>query len=127
MIKIKVNLPYKKPDETDARDLTLALLTIGASSKYKKELDGQKRRIFGRIQRFLDEAIEKQADFIEVETAEFEFIKKLLGDDVSYPAIEAQNVLLLEDEIERVSDELKKEKETKEETPKAKTEAKDKE
>ena len=117
MIKFKVNIDYKRKEEAVEKlsnsELTLDYITTAVATCYKDGLSGSKRRMFGRIQRKIEDAIDKNEDTIELEVAEFDFIRKTFDDDkATLPAHVSQYVNLLEDEIEATKDANKKKKET---------------
>lgn len=102
-----INLPYQTEAEKVKSDtklsnseLTLDYLTYAVNQKYPNGLEGQLRRIWGRIQRTLDQAIEANDDGVVLETAEKEFILKAFK-DVKFPAKIAKFVIMLEDEIDK--------------------------
>ncbi len=106
MIKVKTNLDYKfKYSEEELKDLdgtktdvTLNYLASAINSKYKDGLEGQKRRIWGRIQKKFDLIVETKVHEIEIEDAEKDFIVDAFK-DAKYPANMAVTVSYFEDEF----------------------------
>ena len=72
---------------------------MAVSQKYKDGLEGQKRRIFGRIQRKIDDAIDNKKDEIELEQAEKDFLRGVFKDEVKLPPLASKYIMVLEDEI----------------------------
>jgi len=103
---MKVNLDYKltakekEEIKISSQELTSNWITSGVASKYKDGLHGQLRRVWGRIQRKLDEAIDNDMEEIELEEAEKDFIKKVFSEDTSFPSGVAKIISVIEDEIE---------------------------
>lgn len=60
------------------------------------------RRIFARVQRKLDDAIESKSDEIELEKAEQDLLKKSFN-ECKVPAGIAKFFVVLEEEIERAT------------------------
>lgn len=98
---MKINLEYGAvggEPELSNSELTLNYVGFAVSQTYKDGLDGQLRRIWGRIQRKFDEAIEAKTDVIELEEAEKDFILKSFK-DVKFPSGLAKFIVILEEEI----------------------------
>ena len=81
-------------------ELTANYIQFAVDSKYKDGLNGQIRRMYGRIQRKLDEAIEKETKKIELEDGEFEFLQDAVRDS-KFPTGLAKFVAVLEDELNK--------------------------
>lgn len=104
---MKVKLDYKiieaaknNPD-TDIpspQGLTLEYITQAVLQKHKDGLDGSLRRMWGRIQRKFDAAIDGDLESIELDQNEADFIKRCF-DEAKYSAIIARYIQVLEDEI----------------------------
>lgn len=103
---MKINLDYKfkyteeekkRIDEVTSEQ-TQMYITQAVASSYKDGLEGQKRRIWGRIQRKLDTAIDDKTYNIELEEAEKDFIEEVFKSG-RFPAVWSQNVNTLEDEL----------------------------
>ncbi len=104
MSKLIINLDYKRKAEA-IKDMPNSALTadyIGYASnaKYPNGLDGKVRRIYGRIQCKLDDALDKKADSIELEAAEVDFLKSIFKEDTKFPTNLSQYVVVLEDAID---------------------------
>lgn len=100
---MNINLNYREETKNQPTnsELTLDYILYAVSQKYADGLEGQLRRICGRIQRKLDEAIEKKKNSVEFETAEIEFIKKAFN-EAKFPPHLAKFVIMLEDEIDKI-------------------------
>lgn len=108
---MKVKLDYKlTEDELKAAKspqyMTADYIGHAVSQKYPEGLKGQLRRVYGRIQRKLDQAIEDDAASIKLEDGEKDFILDCFK-DVKFPFNVAKFVMVLEDEIRKfLEDEL---------------------
>lgn len=80
-------------------DLTMQYIQMGVNLKYKDGLEGQKRRILGRIRRKVDAAIEDKTYNIELEKAEVDFINSVCNMDTKYPPQSTEYVCIFEDEF----------------------------
>jgi len=101
MYTLKIDLPYNlKNAQEIPQETTINLITIGLDSKYPQGLDGASRRVFGRLQRKFDEAVEKKEETIQLESAELDLIKNALSEG-KYPVNFTKYVLTLEEEVER--------------------------
>lgn len=117
MLKLKINLNYKQPEPKNEqerkeflspRELTSSYINYAANKKFPDGLKGVNLRAFARIQNKLDSALLDKEDFIELETAEVDFLKEILkGDDVQFPPAVSKYVVILLDEFD---DTLAKEK-----------------
>lgn len=83
----------EKPPET-----TLNLILMALTDKYPQGLDGGYKRTFSRIQTKLEEAIEKDAKFIEIQQDEIDLLKNLK--DAKTKPVFVSNVVKLEDAID---------------------------
>lgn len=82
------------------REMTVDYITFATNQAFPEGLDGQKRRVFGRIDRKLQNALKEQLDEIELEEAEKDFLKEVfLRKDPKFRADLARFVIILEDEI----------------------------
>lgn len=106
MKTLKLKLKYDLPKENleKANVLTCDYLISGVNMKHRDGLEGQLRRVFGRIQRKCDEAIEKDYDALELEDAEFDLIQDCF-DEAKFPAVLSKYINVLEEEIERAGKE----------------------
>ena len=103
---MNINLDYKitfnkeeKIKVPDARELTFEYIMQAVMQKYEKGIEGSLRRLWGRIQRKFDTAIDAKADTVELEQAEQDFIKEAFM-EAKFSPIAAKYVQILEDEIE---------------------------
>lgn len=101
---MRINLDYKMTEkekgELTYSKFTQDLITAGVVNHYEKGLEGSMRRIWGRIQRKLDAAVEGNAEEVELEQAEIDFIKKAVESAKFDPRV-AKFVAVLEEEIEK--------------------------
>lgn len=108
MIKLKVNLDFKRTEDqikkSTNQEIVADYITYAVKSAYKEGLDNQWRRTWARIQRKLDDAVEKKQDKVEFENGEMDFIKRSFK-DVKFPIDLAKYVVILEDELDRIKDE----------------------
>lgn len=105
---MKINLDYgrKLPLAADAlsnRELTLDYINYAVTNAYPNGIEGKMRRVWGRIQRKFDTAIDFQAEDIELEETEKDFIKDSFKDS-KFPSGIAKFVVVLEDEIAKLSE-----------------------
>jgi len=104
---MKINLNYKfvVKGEVNVQDLpspqeaTFNYIAMAVNQKYEKGLDGHTRRMWGRIQRKFDDAIDKKSKSIDLETADQDFIKKVVSECKYHPNL-ARYISVLEDEID---------------------------
>lgn len=106
MIKAKIKLPYpelkdKKPEEPDMKkqELTLNYVTFAVTQKYKDGLESQFRRLWARVERKFDEAILADAETVDLELGEVDFIKRAVA-EAKYPVSLSKFVVVFEDELE---------------------------
>ncbi len=104
MKTIKLKLEYGIPEASKdkAETLTCDYMLSAINMKYKDGMEGQLRRIFGRLQRKCDEAVDKGYDILELEETEFELVKDCF-EDSKFPPVLSKYVNILEDELERAS------------------------
>lgn len=109
-MKFNLNLDYgRKPKEVEElanRNLTEDYISFGVRQIYKDGLDNQFRRTWGRIQRKLDAALEAKKNFIELEHAELDFIKRGIK-DAKYPPDLSKYIIVLEDAMDKIKDDPK--------------------
>ena len=75
MKKIKLDIDYKTKSNDGAKELTLSYLEGGVNLTHKQGLEGQKRRMWGRIQRKMDDLRDdKKLNELELEDTEFDFV-----------------------------------------------------
>lgn len=114
-MKININVDYRRKEE-DVKAVSNQVLTIdyiehAFKSIYKEGVEGQKRRIIGRIQRKFDDALEKKNNVVELETSEFESVHKAIK-DAQFPPVLSKYVISLEDYLDEI-DRKEKQKEKK--------------
>lgn len=104
--KLKVLLDYKAPESKNGElrgvPLTADYINFAVGSAHPQGLEGQQRRIYGRIQRKLDDAIESSAEEIELENAESDFLRKAF-ESCKVPAAISKYFVVLEDAIEEAT------------------------
>jgi hypothetical protein len=100
-MNLNIDIDYKRTAEEieqsglNNKELTENYLNWAVSSFYKDGLEGQKRRIWGRIQRKIDDAVEGNGK-VELETAEKEFLVEAMK-GAKFPAGISKFVMILED------------------------------
>lgn len=97
-LKLDYNLPEGNKELPEA--LTVDYLISAVNMKYRDGLEGQLRRVFGRIQRKCDEALDKKYDALELEDSEFDLIHDCF-DEAKFPPVLAKFINVLEAELER--------------------------
>jgi len=106
MKTLNLNLPYKRSQEATAQssnvDFTALLIGLAVESANEKGLEGKSRRVFGRLQRKLDAAIDASQESVEVEDAELDLINDSLK-RARFLARQSKHVLLIEEELERIA------------------------
>lgn len=97
---MKINLDYKQKEgsEMSNQELTFDYITFAVNQKHKDGLSGSERRMFGRIQRKFDEAVEKLTNTVDLEMSEMDFIRDAFR-DAKFPPQLAKYVTVLEDEL----------------------------
>ncbi len=109
-MQVLVNLDYKreqtKIDKDSNQELTLSYIEFAVGTKYKDGMSGSQRRIFGRIQRKLDEAVEQKADYVDLEQAELDIIKASFK-DAKFPPTFSKYVVILESYLEDLKADVK--------------------
>ena len=102
---MQINLDYKRPEPKKGEEqitnseLTVDYINYSVRTFYKDGLDSQWRRIWGRIQRKLDEALDTKVGEVNFEQAELDFLKKAVK-EVKVPSELAKYFVVLEDELE---------------------------
>lgn len=107
-MEFKINLEYKRKQEAVEKmsdsELTLDYIQFAVKASHPNGLSGTQRRMFGRIQRKFESAIEEGIPSIDLDTSEFDFIKSsFFNEKTLYESTLSKYVNILEDEIERVS------------------------
>jgi hypothetical protein len=80
--KINLDVDYKIPahsnanQESDPIKISAGYIHHAVMSTHPQGLEGQMRRIFGRLQRKMDQAIETKQGEIELEEAEADLLRK---------------------------------------------------
>lgn len=92
-----------KEGEITNAELTVDYINFSVKSFYKEGLESQWRRTFARIQRKLDEALDKKAYEVNFEQGEIDFIKRAMK-EAKFPAELSKYVIILEDILERKND-----------------------
>lgn len=99
-MKLKIRLDYKldnaqeKPQET-----TYNLFSLLVASKNPNGVEGQYRRMWGRIQRKFDDCVSRGDMYIELENGEFDLLKEAIRDG-KCPAVFSKHIVLLEEAME---------------------------
>lgn len=110
---MKIKLNYKRRDEEVEELSNVGLssnyINFAINADYKDGVEGQLKRIIGRIQRKLDEAVEKDQDKIDFEQAEIDIITKAF-EKVKVPPNLLKYWVVLEDEINALNTEENKKK-----------------
>ena len=101
---MKINLNYGIKTEIGheapmPQEVTFDYISSAINQKYQKGLAGAERRLWARVQRKFDTAIEENAETVELEAAEQDFIR-IAFNAALYPPHLARLVQVLEDEIE---------------------------
>ena len=104
--KFDINLNYQlsakdeaeRKGKTTPAEMTEDYLVYSVNGAYPQGMEGQLRRIWGRIQRKLFAAIESKNYVIELEAKEVDLLKKSLA-SAKFPAIFSKYVTILEDAI----------------------------
>lgn len=113
-INYKLSQEKKPADAMEGVDLTQFFVQHAVANTHKEGLEGQQRRIFGRIQRHLEDAIEAGEEFLKLQDAERDFLRKAV-EKCLVPAGLSMSFVLFEDEIEAAT--KKGEAETEKEAP----------
>lgn len=78
------------------------ILALAATTAHERGLEGQLRRLYGRVQRKIEEAVDENREDVELEINEFDFIKKAVEHGRFAPSI-AKFVEVVENEIDVAS------------------------
>jgi uncharacterized protein YggL (DUF469 family) len=98
-LKVKLDYHFKGDVKEKPQESTYNFIYMVVSEKNPQGLDGSYRRMFGRISKKLDEAIENDKRSIELEDAEFDLIKNAVR-EAKIKVQFVQNFILLEDAVE---------------------------
>ena len=107
MKTLNIDIDYRqkksgKEGELSNAELTVDYITFAVNKKYKDGLNGQIRRMYGRIQEKLDKGVESPKKGIELEDGEWDFIKEAVK-DATFPSGLSKYISKLEDELEKPS------------------------
>lgn len=106
---LKIDIDYKVKSFKDSKqeektvaysDMSYNYVTYAVSKKYQDGLEGQLRRMWGRIQRKFEEAIDTKKGEVNLETNELEFIQKAFN-ECKFPADVSHYVTLFEEELNK--------------------------
>ena len=86
--------------EYTPQELTYDYVSYAVNKKYP-EMEGQIRRIWGRIQNKFDKAIEANDEEIELDETQSDFVKKCFREAKFNPSL-AKYINVLEDEIDKL-------------------------
>ena len=104
-MKINIDFQPTEKDKNEAKGQTIQAIVLGyidyAIVDTHKTMEGQMRRIYGRLQRKFDKAVDENLDEIELEEAEKDLIKKSFK-EAKFPAAMSKYVNVLEEEIEKL-------------------------
>lgn len=110
-MKINFNLGLSEkenPEKQSEQEIVYGWVLYAVSQRFKDGLKGQLLRIFGRLQRKFEEAIDNNDLDIALEEAEKDLIKKSFSDDVEFPASSSKVISVIMDEIENLKELEKK-------------------
>lgn len=101
---MNINIDYGRKEEdviaVPNAELTQDYIAYAVSTAHKEGLEGQQRRIWGRIQRKFDTAIITKAYDVELEQAELDFIRSSFKEAKFTPAL-AKYVVILEEALNK--------------------------
>jgi hypothetical protein len=102
-MNLNLNLPYvktaKELENESNSQTTLNIIIFMLSATYKEGIEGQTRRIYGRLQAKLEQALENKVETIELESAEVDMIRNV--SKTKTPVTWSKWVLVLEDELSK--------------------------
>ncbi len=102
IVKMKINLDYLWKDAPmPFQQLTYNYISYAVNQTYKEGLDGSYLRMWGRIQRKMEKAIEDKKNTIDLTIDEAEFISKARK-PVKYPPQDAKYISVLDDELSKL-------------------------
>lgn len=100
-INFKLGLSEKEnPEKQSEQEIVYNWVLYAVSKKYEKGLKGQLLRVFGRLQRKFESAIDEKDDEIILEESEKDLIQKSFGDDVDFPSYSSKIVSVIMQEVE---------------------------
>jgi hypothetical protein len=94
---------HQQPPQGTNSELTGEYLRFAVASSHPDGVGGQARRIWGRIDRAIDEALDQKNTSIEIERAGYEFLKKSI-DKCKVNSRLVKFFVILEDEIQRAGE-----------------------
>lgn len=105
---MNINLDYQKTKEALEKEsnqtTTYNVIMFAVSVVYPNGLGGQLRRVFGRMKTKLMKAKDANADSVELESAEIDFLKRTWNDEKCLlPALWADHANLIDDEIDQLT------------------------
>lgn len=109
-MKINFNLGLSEkenPEKQSEQEITYNWVLYAVAKKYEKGLKGQLLRVFGRLQRKFEEAIDNKADEIQLEEVEKDLIKKSFCDETEFPPYSSKIVTVIMQEVEKFNKEEK--------------------
>lgn len=105
-MKIKLNVDYKRKEEESREVSNISLsadyINFAINQTHKDGVEGQLKRVVGRLQRKLDDAVINKTEEIDLESAEIDLIKKSF-EKVKTPPQLTKYWIILEDEIDLLS------------------------
>lgn len=104
MKNIKLDIDYKLTGvdkDSDPAEITVGYIQVACNIQNPKGLEGKERRMWSRIQRKLDDALDLKKE-VELEDSEFDFIKELFNKDLRMPAGTSKYVVILEDYLDEI-------------------------
>lgn len=107
LLKLNVDYKVKYPEGSQPADINQAqaelskgYIEYAVSSCHPKGLNGQLRRVYGRIQSKMELALTEKSFILNLEDDEIKFLKNVFeGESTLFPATIASYVNVLEDEI----------------------------
>lgn len=103
-LNLDIDLQVPKEDREHAEDfkgypdMAVDYINYAVHSTHEKGLDGKQRRIWGRIQRKFQIALESKAFNVTLENEEADLIRKAFS-EARFPAKLAKYVMLVEDAL----------------------------
>lgn len=102
---MKLNINYKRTPQQvkELPDVALTANYIGfaVTRSHPEGMKGQLLRIWGRLNRKLDEAVKNKVNNITIEEAEKDLLRKSFS-EASFPPDLAKYVIILQDEIDKL-------------------------
>lgn len=103
---MKLSVEYKQPKPADGSEpesnieITTNLIVYAVGKQYPEGLDGNGpvRRMYGRLQRKMDAALEAKENALDLEQGEIDMITKALS-EAKFPASWSRLVMQLEDAL----------------------------